>query len=395
MRVGAAAGRVWVMGLGAGVASATLLAAGAASAQVYYGPGYPPTYYYPTAPQAEPAARYQAPPDSDSAAPAAPPSSAYAGAPTPAVDPAVSEDRPPSAEAPARVAADPAPRLPHRLIEAANAYAEFVRRASAIDAGFRSGAAVAQAVKTGAAYETHQFQEGAVAYAALTALQEPGFAQGVRALFRESGGGANLADRLAADPGAAFNIPGATLAAARAATALRRHGEHLVRAGSEVKQAAYTVQHSDWSKAQVADPDGRLAAAKVTSATRIELKGDEAPELLKAILTETPGDTAASGAPIVTRALAIAALAAVGQLQGDDDPRLAALLQERVSADCLKMAKLNLFQCLAVARPHYEDMFCLGEHAMMETGQCVVKAAGFTPIPPAPMTFAAASAPSR
>ncbi len=42
----------------------------------------------------------------------------------------------------------------------------------------------------------------------------------------------------------------------------------------------------------------------------------------------------------------------------------------------MKMAKLNLYQCLAVAGPHYEDVFCLGQHALIDTAQCVNKAAG-------------------
>jgi hypothetical protein len=40
------------------------------------------------------------------------------------------------------------------------------------------------------------------------------------------------------------------------------------------------------------------------------------------------------------------------------------------------MAKLNLFQCLSVAGPEYEDVFCLGQHAVLDTGQCVAGAAG-------------------
>jgi hypothetical protein len=41
-------------------------------------------------------------------------------------------------------------------------------------------------------------------------------------------------------------------------------------------------------------------------------------------------------------------------------------------------AKLNLYQCLAVARPHYEDAFCLGQHALMDTGRCMIRASGLT-----------------
>jgi len=49
-------------------------------------------------------------------------------------------------------------------------------------------------------------------------------------------------------------------------------------------------------------------------------------------------------------------------------------MTEPKAAMCLRLAKLNLYQCLASAGPHYEDIFCLGQHAMIETGQCVVDA---------------------
>ena len=47
------------------------------------------------------------------------------------------------------------------------------------------------------------------------------------------------------------------------------------------------------------------------------------------------------------------------------------------------MGKLNLYQCLAVAKPHYEDVFCLGQHILIDTGQCVIKASG-APMPAEP-----------
>ena len=57
------------------------------------------------------------------------------------------------------------------------------------------------------------------------------------------------------------------------------------------------------------------------------------------------------------------------------------------------MARLNLFQCLAVAGPYYEDMFCLGQHVLMDTGSCLIRGSGAAmpldvrppalPVPPA------------
>ena len=31
---------------------------------------------------------------------------------------------------------------------------------------------------------------------------------------------------------------------------------------------------------------------------------------------------------------------------------------------------------MAVAGPHYEDIFCMSQHAMLEPAQCIAKAAG-------------------
>jgi hypothetical protein len=45
-------------------------------------------------------------------------------------------------------------------------------------------------------------------------------------------------------------------------------------------------------------------------------------------------------------------------------------------AYCLRMSKLNLFQCLAVSKPWYEDVFCLGQHALIDTGECIYAASG-------------------
>ncbi len=79
--------------------------------------------------------------------------------------------------------------------------------------------------------------------------------------------------------------------------------------------------------------------------------------------------------PVSTRSLALAALSILDGTEGENEDRLDAVTGERASAQCLKMAKLNLFQCLSVAGPEYEDVYCLGQHAVLDTGQCVVSAA--------------------
>ena len=76
------------------------------------------------------------------------------------------------------------------------------------------------------------------------------------------------------------------------------------------------------------------------------------------------------------RSLAIGALAVLGEAGDANLEHLLALTAEPNITSCMSMSKLNLYQCLAVARPHYEDVFCLGQHVMMDTGRCVIRAAG-------------------
>lgn len=74
----------------------------------------------------------------------------------------------------------------------------------------------------------------------------------------------------------------------------------------------------------------------------------------------------------VNRALAIAAIAILGE--GDNHAQDSIqMMEDRDAEKCLGMSKLNLYQCLAVAKPYYEDVFCLGQHILMDTGQCLGK----------------------
>jgi hypothetical protein len=86
---------------------------------------------------------------------------------------------------------------------------------------------------------------------------------------------------------------------------------------------------------------------------------------------------------MVVRSLAVAALAALGYADDPSLEQVMPIMAEPNSAQCLNMSKLNLYQCLAVARPHYEDVFCLGQHVLMDTGSCLMKSVGM--VEPAPI----------
>jgi hypothetical protein len=101
--------------------------------------------------------------------------------------------------------------------------------------------------------------------------------------------------------------------------------------------------------------------------------------MLAAIPVDDPGGAVGDVRPVVTpieaRALALAAESVLGRAHGADRDRLTPLFSEGDSAECLRIAKLNLYQCMAVAGPQYEDIYCMGQHAMSDTAKCVAGAA--------------------
>ncbi|HZZ35805.1 MAG TPA: hypothetical protein VFE03_08775 [Caulobacteraceae bacterium] len=273
--------------------------------------------------------------------------------------------------------------LPREVVAAAAAFQGYMTRAAGISASFKNPDAVYQGLKTGVGYEQTQLQQGMIGYGAIAALQDERFVDSVERAGRENPGGAQaLVDQLLASPSQVMLIDGAQGAARRVRAALQRRAEAVSAAGRAVKQSAYDVQRAAWSKARVPNPQGRLAEVKSMSAARaVFIDGEEAGLVKTLSEMNRMSDSAEAPTPVMVRAVALAAVAVLGQARTADLPRLQPLLTDRMSGDCLKMAKLNLYQCMAVAGPHYEDIFCLGQHALIDTGQCVARATGSTAAP--------------
>ncbi|HEX6860670.1 MAG TPA: hypothetical protein VF138_10785, partial [Caulobacteraceae bacterium] len=249
--------------------------------------------------------------------------------------------------------------------------------------------AVRQALTTGAAYEPRQFLRGAVAYAAVVALQDPTFVAAVREFGRDPVQRKYVASEIVANPAYVVGIDGSASAAGLVTKAMRGDSTRLFIAGQAVKQAAYDVQRQNWSKASIADPEARLLQAKALSAKPRKAELSDLSLLQQASIgAASLGISAGSEdppyTPLVVRGMAVAALAALGEGGEANMSQLDALLADGSTAYCLNMAKLNLYQCLAVAKPHYEDVFCLGQHILMDTGQCLMKGSGA----PTPLTVA-------
>lgn len=277
--------------------------------------------------------------------------------------------------------APPAVALAPYLIEQASAYRFYISRSSAISPVFDDGAEIAESLRTAAAYEPVQLLKGAVAYGAIAALQDPEFVAAVRSYAIDPETRAKMMADLVADPNHAANLPGARSAAGLVIAAYGAEGQQLFQTGAAVKQAAYDVQRARWSRADVENRALRLSQAKALSATQIVGDIEETARLQQAAmgaavlnLASSPVDPPYSR--MVARSLAVAALAVLGEAGENRAELLTAVMVEPTSASCFNMAKLNLYQCLAVSKPHYEDVFCLGQHALMDTGQCLARGAG-------------------
>jgi hypothetical protein len=289
------------------------------------------------------------------------------------------------AKSPPPAAPPPAPTtmLAPQIIEQASAYRRYIARAAAISPAFTDGNAIAEGLKTGAAYEPKQLLQGAIAYGAVVALQDPTFVTGVKTYAASPETRRQVTGEILRDPAYVVGISGSASAAGLVIAALGQDGTRLYDAGKAVKQAAYDVQHQRWSKSEVPNREGRLAQAKSLSATPAVGDMEETARLQQAVLGTTalgltPSSASPPYTPTVIRALAVAALGALGEATEANLATVNGVMVEPNISGCASMSKLNLYQCLAVAKPHYEDVFCLGQHAMMDTGRCVIRASGQT-----------------
>ncbi len=267
--------------------------------------------------------------------------------------------------------------FPRRSAEAASAFDGYMHAVAAIDAGFKSSQGVGAALRRASAYDEHQLEEGMIAYGAMAAMQSPRFVYGVMDIAQNAGDRRALIQTLTSDPDSAARLPGAAEASAMAAAAILHEAQPVVTNGRALKQASYDVQHQGWSIAKASDQPGRLAQAKAASAIRAAAHDGDVARLLTQVSTGggDGGRSSAAASPVVDHSLALAALAILDGTDGADEGSLDRVVSERVSAECLKMAKLNLFQCLSVVGPEYEDVYCLGQHAVLDTGQCVASSA--------------------
>lgn len=312
------------------------------------------------------------------------------------------------------------------ISDAASVYVDYIYQLKHIKSDFNNADDVQTRLSTGSQFEPQQLARGAVAYAAVIAMQDPAFRSTIRGFANNDQSRMEMARSLMSDYTYVAAIPGVSTAAERVITALSDDGRSVYEAGSKVKQSAYDVQRQKWSKDPVAERDARMTKAKQNSVTLRSVNSGKSARILAAAVngegigkdpeyedeyviqgnTVLLSQTATSAADValpasvtdtsdprvfsapytstVYRALTIAALSILGEGGAERDAWLDSALTASDGPSCLGLSKLNLYQCLAVSKPHYEDIFCLGQHVMMDTGQCLAKmssnALSFAPV---------------
>jgi hypothetical protein len=292
------------------------------------------------------------------------------------VGPGEAKPRPEATAAPPPPTAPPMPGvgLGRAFIDEAAVYQSYVRQTAAISPMFTDPGGVASSLRIGAAYEPAQFRRGAVAYAAIAALGDSAFVAAVRQAGATPQARYAIVARLFANPANALAFADAANAEGLAKAALTTTGLQLYNAGDAVTGAAYSIQHQPWSLAPVSGLEARSAAVKSLSSTpRRPSAEDEAAEAAAVFAASPPPPAPAPYSGLVVRAVALAALASIGQAGDDAAANLSWLTDDYYMDHCISETKLSLFECLAVAKPNYEDVFCLGQHAMKDTGACVVR----------------------
>jgi hypothetical protein len=295
--------------------------------------------------------------------------------------PALARPKPPPV-----VMAPPPPPMPDvglgaRLVDDAAAYETYVAQAGAISPAFTDPQSVADALRVGVAFEPGQLRRGAVAYGAAAALDDSTFVADVRAAGDTPEKRYAIVRRIFADPRNVLTFANASGAAALAKAALAQSGMKVFDTGDRVRLAAYSIQHQPWSLTDVANRDGRAATVKQLS-TAFRRPSSAAHTDVDRMIGGEPAQPPMAAAPpyspLVIRAVALAALAAIGQAGDEDISHLGWLTDDYFLDHCLSEAKLSLYECIAVAKPNYEDVFCLGQHGLKDTGGCVVKSAWST-----------------
>lgn len=205
--------------------------------------------------------------------------------------------------------------------------------------------------------------------------------------------------QLYASPDYASEFSGAWSAAADVSSAWNDDIRVISDAGARLKQQSYDLQkEAGWVKKRVDNRKDRIAALKTSQ------------NVLSTVDSQTQRDIAATGAinsrdvtgPArrdafwraygktsapqnyggssamslnVKKALTLAALETLGATDKRSSAWIANYTTAPTLNQCTNWARLHVEQCLAAGHYKYEDAFCIAEHQLTDTSECLQKSA--------------------
>jgi len=246
-------------------------------------------------------------------------------------------------------------------------------------------------------HDPARVSQGWIAYGALTAAQSPAFVRGVRSRVTAAGRAPVLRQVRRDITYARRRPPGAGEAIQLILAASAADGARLATAGARYRAIGDTLDISAWTPSTAALRDARNGRLRALSRHRRDIDPAQAPLLhinaataapltnadafggtrfwdaLAARASPEPPATARRestvAAPSTDRMLTLAALVIL-EAAPSEPTRVAAMLDDQRTRDCLAMEQLQLRQCASVANYANEDAYCLARHGLTAPGQC-------------------------
>jgi hypothetical protein len=246
-----------------------------------------------------------------------------------------------------------------------------------------------------ARHDPSRVSRGWIAYGALTAAQSPAFVAGVRSRV-SAAGRAPVLRQLRRDPTyARRRPPGSAEAIQLILSASAADGARMIAGGHRYEGIGQMLDQGLWPASASADRESRHARLRASAAETRTLAPVLASRLNVGALSASPVDNAdalggrrfwdavagresttppafvweSTRQSTVDRMLTLAALIVVDASESETT-RVAAMLDDEPSRECLAMQQLQYRQCASVAHDPNEDTYCLARHGLSGPGAC-------------------------
>jgi hypothetical protein len=271
-------------------------------------------------------------------------------------------------------------------------YIRFREDVAAVEAApLNSAATIRDAHKRLSTHHSKALSSGWTAYAALVAADSPAFKKALEkeiedGKFNGMKGRDALLARIAQEPGYVRGLDGASEAVNTVLSMAASDAARFSKLGEDYKKQAYAMQKTKWGMAKLPAPSSRLSEADAYGNSRGEASAPDLPGATENGVTQPKLASAGeawspewgkggggrmngeNAAALMDRILNLAVRYSAG---GTNEKLVETYSKNDRAEQCLHMASLTLRQCIAATRAPYEEAFCLGEHGMIDPGECV------------------------